>query len=445
MNRACAFLKSLSLLLTLATMLALALPIIPAQAVAETQGLVFSTSDGRFHLDSVDGAVYTGQPDAWSWDSGAKILILNGFEWITSARTALTIEVSNYFLTIDIEGENRIESTASGTEESIGIFSRDCSLTFIGGGTLYAIGSLSAPAGYGIGPEGFSIVQVNGPTINAKGSTSGIVAYLIYLDDGALNAEGNFYGIDPFPLAVSDPGAAFWGDLFIMGGTLTAQGGFSAISMRGDVQVKAFAYTYWTNIEMADPGGPGTVYNHSNPFYLTYYSKYVKIDATGSTRDASLTGTIHSYNPNTPATVQLLQDGVEQYKTDTTTAPGSGLAEQSFTFSNVAPGDYTLVVTKPGHASYTVRTITVGDEDIDLSRSRAVGAMTLPCGDLNGDGMINDSDLAVLWQAANYNKSVDDPGVNQLCDLNGDGMINDSDLAILWSANNYNKGAVVVG
>jgi len=35
-------------------------------------------------------------------------------------------------------------------------------------------------------------------------------------------------------------------------------------------------------------------------------------------------------------------------------------------------------------------------------------------------------------------------GVNERCDLNGDGMINDSDLAILWLAFNYNKGAVVV-
>ncbi|MDR0491377.1 MAG: hypothetical protein LBH28_09075 [Oscillospiraceae bacterium] len=35
-------------------------------------------------------------------------------------------------------------------------------------------------------------------------------------------------------------------------------------------------------------------------------------------------------------------------------------------------------------------------------------------------------------------------GVNPRCDLNGDGMINDADLAILWLAANYNKGAVVV-
>ena len=70
--------------------------------------------------------------------------------------------------------------------------------------------------------------------------------------------------------------------------------------------------------------------------------------------------------------------------------------------------------------------------------------MTLRCGDINNDGMINDADLAILWLSTNYNKSAGAPGVNSRCDLNGDGMINDADLAILWLAANYNKGAVIV-
>jgi len=157
----------------------------------------------------------------------------------------------------------------------------------------------------------------------------------------------------------------------------------------------------------------------------------------------TLSGTVTSYAPNTPATIQLTQDGKVIHTAATETTPTYGQSTQPFTIPDVAPGDYTLVVTKPGHTSFTVQHITVGTENIDLTAS--IGVMTLLCGDINGDNMINDSDLAILWQASNYNKSTADPGVNKLCDLNGDGMINDSDLAILWAAANYNKGAVTVG
>ena len=177
----------------------------------------------------------------------------------------------------------------------------------------------------------------------------------------------------------------------------------------------------------------------SGKFYLRYYDDLTNLP--------TLTGIVSSYNPNTPATVQLLRDGKESYIADTEKQPGSGPADQTFTFSNVAPGDYTLVVTKPGHASYTMQKVSVGTEDVDLTpRTRDTsGAITLPCGDISGDGMINDGDLAILWLASNYNKSAGDVAVNELCDLNGDGMINDGDLAILWLASNYNKGSVVVG
>jgi hypothetical protein len=69
--------------------------------------------------------------------------------------------------------------------------------------------------------------------------------------------------------------------------------------------------------------------------------------------------------------------------------------------------------------------------------------MALLCGDLNGDGMINDGDLTILWMANNYNLSVGSAS-HPLCDLNGDGMINDGDLTILWMVAHYNRGSVVI-
>jgi len=156
----------------------------------------------------------------------------------------------------------------------------------------------------------------------------------------------------------------------------------------------------------------------------------------------TVSGQVRSYNPGNSTILALKQDGKVLYTVTIEKDTGYGQVTQPFAFENVEPGDYTLVITKDAHTTYTVQKITVGTEPIDLTNS--VGVMTLLCGDINGDNMINDSDLAELWRASNYNKSVNDPGVNKLCDLNGDGMINDSDLAILWAAVNYNKGAVML-
>ena len=62
------------------------------------------------------------------------------------------------------------------------------------------------------------------------------------------------------------------------------------------------------------------------------------------------------------------------------------------------------------------------------------------CGDINGDGNINVTDLNTVWNAANYNKAAS-AADNALTDLNGDGNVNVSDLNILWNAANYNKNA----
>jgi len=69
--------------------------------------------------------------------------------------------------------------------------------------------------------------------------------------------------------------------------------------------------------------------------------------------------------------------------------------------------------------------------------------MTLSCGDISGDGLINDADLTILWRAGNYNRKAGE-SENDRCDLNGDGLINDADLTILWLTYNYNRGPVII-
>ena len=159
-----------------------------------------------------------------------------------------------------------------------------------------------------------------------------------------------------------------------------------------------------------------------------------------------VTGKIKSYNPKLETIVQLLQNGDIKNETVVPGEPDRfGQEEQDFKFEGVAPGEYTLVINKKLHTTFTVKKITVSDEELRLTEDvrPEVALMTLRCGDINYDNMINDSDLTALWMPANYNKPAQYPA-DQRCDLNGDGYINDGDLTILWMAYNYNKGEVVV-
>ena len=161
--------------------------------------------------------------------------------------------------------------------------------------------------------------------------------------------------------------------------------------------------------------------------------------------NAAVTGAVKSYNPKAPTTICLTNDDVSYETIIPGAAVGSGQAEKAFAFNGVAPGIYSMTVSKQGHADFTVPDIIVAGEDVDMTLDGCpeVRLMALRCGDIDGDGLINDSDLTVLWATSNYNGRTENAS-NPLCDLNGDGMINDVDLTILWMANNYNRGEVTV-
>jgi len=158
-----------------------------------------------------------------------------------------------------------------------------------------------------------------------------------------------------------------------------------------------------------------------------------------------VTGVIKSYCPQYSAIIRLMQDGYVVYGTTTKVGSGYGQVSQPFAFEAVEAGIYTLVVRKTAHTTFTVQMVTVGDEDVDLTQDdrEEVRLITLLCGDINGDGEINQLDLNILWDPSNYNRRVDDGALNG-CDLNGDGEVNQLDLNILWMPENYNKGAILI-
>ena len=154
-------------------------------------------------------------------------------------------------------------------------------------------------------------------------------------------------------------------------------------------------------------------------------------------------GKVQSCNPNAAATVKLVQNGAVKYTVTTATSSGSGQTTKTFRILNVTPGRYDLVVSKPGHLSYTVKGVIVANGELDLTKHRKaeIAVITLPAGDVNGDGTINSKDLNEIWSPANYLKNTTDAGVNPLTDLNGDSTINSKDLNIVWKAENYLKTA----
>ena len=157
-------------------------------------------------------------------------------------------------------------------------------------------------------------------------------------------------------------------------------------------------------------------------------------------------GSVLSYNPQTPALVQLLQNDAVAYQTEIPPTTGTGQIKQDFLFDNVKHGTYTLVVTKSAHLKFILNNVVVGDENFDLARSSSFDSsrgMTLLCGDLDGDGIIDAKDLNTVWSSLNYGKRLSDAD-NKQCDLNGDGIIDAKDLNIIWSSENYGKRDVVV-
>ena len=157
--------------------------------------------------------------------------------------------------------------------------------------------------------------------------------------------------------------------------------------------------------------------------------------------NVSVRGKVKSYNPKNATTIQLMQGGKEQYKTTIAKTTDSGQVTQPFSFPAVAKGTYDLVVTKPGHLTYTVKGVVVGDGPLDLTTmtGKSYQTITLLCGDINGDGSINEDDVSIIRYANNINKSTADAD-NKLADINGDGSVNEDDVSIVRYSSHINKG-----
>ena len=197
--------------------------------------------------------------------------------------------------------------------------------------------------------------------------------------------------------------------------------------------------------------GKDIVYEYDELTVERYAPENLKLSPTKYEPPAvsapSVSGKVVSYNPNNPVTVRLIEQGYTEpsYETTIDPATGSGQKEQNFSFPAVAPGTYDLVVTKPGHLSYTVKGVVVGDAAINLATmtGKPYQTITLLCGDIDGNGFINSTDLGIILKGQNYGKSTATAG-DKAADLDGNGFINSTDLGIVLQGQHYGKSAVSV-
>ena len=200
---------------------------------------------------------------------------------------------------------------------------------------------------------------------------------------------------------------------------------------------KQYTVTLWKTI----------VYEYDEKTVESYAPEHLKLSPVAYDPNAvsapSVRGAVKSYNPNNPVTVQLIEQGHHEVAYETTIDPttGSGQKEQNFSFDAVAKGTYDLVVTKDAHLTYTVKGVVVENDPLDLTTltGKAYSTITLLCGDINGDGSINEDDVSIIRYANNINKSTADAD-NKLADINGDGSVNEDDVSIVRYSSHINKG-----
>ena len=140
------------------------------------------------------------------------------------------------------------------------------------------------------------------------------------------------------------------------------------------------------------------------------------------------TGAIRYQESSIRALVTLCDSDGDAAATEYTNVDGT------YTLTIPAPQEgarYTLIVTKPGYLSYTIRNLSLAGstvmETVDIHQL---------AGDVNGDGIINAVDLAQLLSEFNR-----DPLNFKEADIDGNGVVNATDLTYLLAG--FNKRNVI--
>jgi len=143
----------------------------------------------------------------------------------------------------------------------------------------------------------------------------------------------------------------------------------------------------------------------------------------------TLSGVVKYPSSIIPATVSLYDSDLNFVASTETALDGS------YVLSAPEGTGYILKVTKPGYLSYTIKNLSFTDD-----QSIGVVDLSVLGGDVNGDGVVDGTDLTLFLSAYGVGvASAEFPFV----DLNGDGVVDATDLTIFLAG--YNKINIIIG
>lgn len=138
---------------------------------------------------------------------------------------------------------------------------------------------------------------------------------------------------------------------------------------------------------------------------------------------ATISGTVTSFGSNSDfVSVQLILRGQTQ-AAYSQNLRGNSVA---YTFSNVAPGIYNMVVSKDNHVTRTGSvTVTSGgaiQKDVKIHL----------LGDVNGDGRVRSNDLTIVYAHISGTSKITDSYILACADVTGDGAIRSNDASRIY-------------
>ncbi len=170
------------------------------------------------------------------------------------------------------------------------------------------------------------------------------------------------------------------------------------------------------------------------------FDRYTKRNNTLTfrlTKECEVTGHVTVQNPHAEMTIILMDKDEAVY---TASLKGDGTSKDvAFVLDHVLSGVYDMIIRVKGCLDVVIHNLPLdGDMDLASNLNEAIAHVTPVTGDVNGDGSVDLSDVAVLTSSANYGKNLED-AQNKEADINGDGSFDLADLAILTSSSNYGR------
>ena len=182
-----------------------------------------------------------------------------------------------------------------------------------------------------------------------------------------------------------------------------------------------FPVTAYVNGKQVEPNDDwDMVYGNSTAVYI-YYSFTVPAPEISSGNVSGVVTT--GGREEDDVTIQLIPRGANEAEY---AIVQSGNSVEYFFFA-VKAGTYTIRVMKNGHETYETELV-VGSAGVILDITLVELAPAYTPGDLNGDGAVNNRDLALMQQYINkWEVTIN----TDAADVNKDGAVNNRDLALL--------------